>query len=146
MMKIRLSLLVFVMLIAGSSAMSQATGGISVGKGSHPVVKNKPDPEWPRSIKKKSSLTIILRCVFASDATVKNIRFVETKPNSPDDYSAAEVNDLVQRAIDAAQKIKFTPAMKDGKPVSMWMELQYNFGPPSNNSSNSSDKKSDKPQ
>ena len=34
---------------------------------------------------------------------------------------------LTERAIEAAKRIKFTPAMKDGKPVSVWMQLEYNF-------------------
>ena len=34
---------------------------------------------------------------------------------------------LTERAIEAAKQIKFVPAMRDGHPVSMWMELQYNF-------------------
>ena len=29
--------------------------------------------------------------------------------------------------IAAAKGIRFVPATKDGHPVSMWMELQYNF-------------------
>jgi len=34
---------------------------------------------------------------------------------------------LTQQAIAAAKKIKFVPAMKGGKPVSMWMQLVYEF-------------------
>ena len=34
---------------------------------------------------------------------------------------------LTEAAIDAGKRIKFQPAVKDGKPVSYWMELVYNF-------------------
>jgi TonB family protein len=34
---------------------------------------------------------------------------------------------LNESAIDAARKIKFKPAMKDGKPVSFWMVVEMNF-------------------
>jgi len=34
---------------------------------------------------------------------------------------------LTRRAVDAARGITFQPAQIDGRPVSMWMELQYNF-------------------
>jgi hypothetical protein len=34
---------------------------------------------------------------------------------------------LTEQAITAARQIKFTPAMIDGTPVSMWMQLEYNF-------------------
>jgi hypothetical protein len=34
---------------------------------------------------------------------------------------------LTEHAVKAAQKIKFKPATRDGKPVAMWMQLEYNF-------------------
>jgi periplasmic protein TonB len=34
---------------------------------------------------------------------------------------------LNERAIDAARRIRFTPAKKDGVPVSMYVQVQYNF-------------------
>jgi hypothetical protein len=34
---------------------------------------------------------------------------------------------LTSQAAKAARKIEFTPATKDGRSVSMWVELQYNF-------------------
>lgn len=34
---------------------------------------------------------------------------------------------LNESAIDAARRIKFKPAMKDGKPVSFWMVVEMNF-------------------
>src|SRR5262249_46917514 len=60
--------------------------------------------------------TVVLRCVLASSGYVTNIREVSGLPNG-----------LTERAIQAARQIKFVPAVKDGRLVSMWMELQYNF-------------------
>lgn len=60
--------------------------------------------------------TVILKCVFAADGTVTNIRVIQGLPHG-----------LTERAIEAARKIKFIPATKDGKNVSMWMQLEYNF-------------------
>jgi hypothetical protein len=34
---------------------------------------------------------------------------------------------LTEAAIAAARQIKFEPATLDGKPVSMFMQLEYNF-------------------
>jgi len=34
---------------------------------------------------------------------------------------------LTEESIKAAQKMEFVPAMKDGKAVSMWMQLEYDF-------------------
>jgi len=60
--------------------------------------------------------TVVLRVVFSKNGEVTNIQVVSKLPHG-----------LTQRAIEAARAIRFTPAMKDGQPVSMWMELQYNF-------------------
>jgi TonB family protein len=57
-----------------------------------------------------------LRCIFAADGRVRNIKVIKGLPNG-----------LTERAIEAARLIKFIPATKDGKPVSMWMQLEYNF-------------------
>ena len=62
--------------------------------------------------------TVILRVVFAKSGQVENIRVLSGLPYG-----------LTEQAIAAARKIKFTPARKDGKPVSMWMQLEFNFTP-----------------
>jgi len=58
----------------------------------------------------------MLRAVFAGNGTVTDV-FV----------SQALAFGLTAQAVEAAKGIRFTPATKDGKPVSMWLELQYNF-------------------
>lgn len=60
--------------------------------------------------------TVILRAVFSSNGTVEHILTLRSLPAG-----------LTEVAIQAAKKIRFTPATRDGKPVSMIMELQYNF-------------------
>ena len=62
--------------------------------------------------------TVILKVVFAKNGQVQNIRVASGLPYG-----------LTEEAINAASKVKFTPAMKDGKPVSMWFQLEYNFAP-----------------
>ena len=59
---------------------------------------------------------VILKVILSKTGEVVNIRVVSGLPYG-----------LTQRAIDAARGIKFTPAIKDGKSVSMWMQLEYNF-------------------
>jgi len=34
---------------------------------------------------------------------------------------------LTTQAVKAARRIKFQPAVKDGEPVSMYINLEYNF-------------------
>ena len=60
--------------------------------------------------------TVVLKVIFSANGSVVNIVTASGLPSG-----------LTERAIDAARKIKFIPAMKDGKYVSMWMQLEYNF-------------------
>ncbi len=59
---------------------------------------------------------VVLRAVFAEDGRVKHILVLQAVPGG-----------LTEVAVKAARGIKFIPATKDGKPVSMWMQLEYNF-------------------
>ena len=59
---------------------------------------------------------VVLKAVFSANGSVTNIRTAEGLPFG-----------LTEQAIDAARKIKFIPAVKEGKFVSMWMQLEYNF-------------------
>ena len=126
-MKTRILFVCCLIAIAALPVFCQSSEVIGSGKTSHPVVKNKPEPEWPKSIEKKVDCTIVLRAVFTSKATVTNVRFVVARPASPDSLSDKDIYALAERAIKAAYQIKFVPATKDGRPVSMWMELEYNF-------------------
>ena len=80
-------------------------------------VLEKPEPTYTESARKFGVTgTIVLRCVFSKNGEVTNIHVVRKLPHG-----------LTDKALAAARAIRFTPAMKDGQPVSMWMELQYNF-------------------
>lgn len=78
---------------------------------------SKPEPQYTEDARKNQITgTVVLKVVFASNGTVSNIRTVSGLPYG-----------LTERAIAAARQIKFVPATKDGRPVSMWMQLEYNF-------------------
>lgn len=81
------------------------------------ILAMKPEPMYTRQAKRREIVgTVVLKAVFAANGTVTNIRTVSDLPAG-----------LTENAIDAARKIKFIPAMKDGKYVSMWYQLEYNF-------------------
>ena len=81
-----------------------------------------PDPGYTKAARKNGTEgTVILKVVLAKNGQVTNIRTVSGLPDG-----------LTEQAIETAKKIKFTPAMKDGKPVSMWMQLEFNFSSPQN--------------
>ena len=80
-------------------------------------VLDKPEPTYTEAARKNQITgTVVLRAVFSSAGAVTNIHAVSGLPDG-----------LTERAIAAAKQIRFVPATKDGHPVSMWMELQYNF-------------------
>lgn len=80
-------------------------------------VTKKPEPSYTREARKRGIQgTVVLRCIFDSTAQITHLHVVSGLPYG-----------LTDRAIQAARKIRFTPALKDGHPVSMWMQLEYNF-------------------
>lgn len=81
------------------------------------LVLTKPEPAYTQAAKEAQiEGTVVLRAVFAADGTVSNILVVSSLPKG-----------LTQRAIQGARKIKFVPAEINGRPVSMFMQLEYNF-------------------
>src|ERR1044072_14683 len=80
-------------------------------------VNRKPEPKYTKEARKLGITgTVVLRCIFRSSGKVTDITAIQGLSNG-----------LTERAIEAAKNIKFQPAMKDGHPVSMWMQLEYNF-------------------
>src|SRR5678816_3888857 len=80
-------------------------------------VLSKPEPQYTEEARKNQITgTVVLRAVFTSGGQVTNIRSVSGLPFG-----------LTERAIAAARQIKFSPAMKDGHAVSMYIQLEYNF-------------------
>ncbi|MBA3255209.1 MAG: energy transducer TonB [Pyrinomonadaceae bacterium] len=80
-------------------------------------VLSKPEPQYTEEARKNQITgTVVLRAVFTSGGQVTNIRSVSGLPFG-----------LTERAIAAARQIRFSPATKDGRPVSMYIQLEYNF-------------------
>lgn len=80
-------------------------------------VLSKPEPQYTEEARKNQVTgTVVLRAIFTSGGQVSNIRAVSGLPFG-----------LTERAIAAARQIRFTPATKDGRPVSMYIQLEYNF-------------------
>ena len=78
---------------------------------------SKPEPHYTEEARRNQiSGTVMLRVVFSSSGEVVQINALRTLPFG-----------LTERAIVAARQIKFVPAMKGGRPVSVHMQLEYNF-------------------
>jgi tetratricopeptide (TPR) repeat protein len=103
------------------TASYRKSAGIDVFSGREVTTKarvlRKPEPQYTEAARKNGVVgTIVLRALFASDGTVKHFLVVRGLPDG-----------LTERAISAARLIKFTPATIDGRPVSMFVQLEYNF-------------------
>ncbi len=80
-------------------------------------VLEKPEPTYTESARKFGvEGTVVLRAVFSGKGEVTNLHVMSALPHG-----------LTRKAIDAARGIRFETAQLDGHPVSMWMQLQYNF-------------------
>ena len=80
-------------------------------------VLSKPEPQYTEDARRNQVTgTVVLRVVFASSGEVMQIRAVRTLPFG-----------LTERAIAAARQIRFVPAKRDGRAVSVSMQLEYNF-------------------
>ncbi len=78
---------------------------------------SKPEPQFTEEARRNQITgTVMLRVVFTSSGQVEQIRAVQTLPFG-----------LTEKAIAAARQIRFQPATKGGRPVSVYMQLEYNF-------------------
>jgi len=77
----------------------------------------KPEPRYTESAREAQVTgTVALRAVFGSDGNVRHILVLTGLPNG-----------LTEASIRAARQIKFIPAMIDGRTVSMFVQIEYNF-------------------
>lgn len=82
-------------------------------------ILSRPKPLYTEEARKNLvSGTVVLKAVLAANGQVTQIRAIQGLPNG-----------LTEQAIAAAMQVKFTPAMKDGHPVSQWIQFEYNFSP-----------------
>jgi TonB family protein len=80
-------------------------------------ILSKPEPSYTEAARIAGVTgTVVIKCVFASDGEIRYLVITRALPYG-----------LTSRAVQAARRIKFVPAMKDGRPASMFMQLEYNF-------------------
>ena len=81
------------------------------------IVGLKVEPRYSEEARRNDVTgAVVLKCLFADNGSITNISIVQGLPNG-----------LTERAIAAARKMKFVPAMKDGRYVSTWMPVEFYF-------------------
>ncbi|MBV9960141.1 MAG: energy transducer TonB [Acidobacteria bacterium] len=80
-------------------------------------ILSKPSPHYSEEGRQyQVTGTVVLMMIFSADGKVRGLIPVHTLPHG-----------LTAEAIKAARAIRFIPAMKDGKPVSQFVQVEYNF-------------------
>jgi len=100
------------------SGMGTGGGVYKIGGGvSSPVPIYKPEPEYSEEARKaKFQGSVLLAIVILADGTTTNIRVIRPLGLGLD-----------EKAIEAVQKWKFRPSMKDGRPVAVSANVEVNF-------------------
>ncbi|MEA2173050.1 MAG: hypothetical protein QOD00_642 [Blastocatellia bacterium] len=80
-------------------------------------ILTRPQPQYTESAHEHGiEGTVVIRAVLDSSGEMKSIRVVSGLPYG-----------LTEKAVAAAHQIKFVPAVKDGRPVSQYIQIEYNF-------------------
>lgn len=88
--------------------------GFALAQNSPVKILEQPKPELPKDFGLNDSQgSIVLRVVFLADGTIGEISPISTLPS------------LTDLAVEAAKKIKFEPAVKDGKPTTVTKSVTY---------------------
>lgn len=80
-------------------------------------ILGRPEPVYTEEARRNQVTgTVVLRAISAFDGKVRSVRVVKGLPDG-----------LSQMAVRAARRIKFVPATVNGKPVSQYIQIEYNF-------------------
>ena len=80
-------------------------------------ILSKPEPQYSEAARKAGVAGMVsLRAVFSVEGELKHILITRALGYG-----------LTTQAVQAARQIRFNPAMKDGVPVSMAVQIEYNF-------------------
>ena len=80
-------------------------------------ILSKPQPSYTEEARQNQvEGVVVLRVILSSNGTIVGISVISGLPYG-----------LTERAIAAARQIKFTPAQKDGVPVTVAMQVEYKF-------------------
>jgi TonB family protein len=81
------------------------------------LITFKPEPGFTEDARKNNVTGVVrLRAILHASGAIQNISVVKGLPDG-----------LTEKAISAARQIRFTPAEKDGRSVSQYVVLEYNF-------------------
>ena len=81
------------------------------------IITARPEPLYTQEARRESVTgTVVLRLVLGADGRVTDVRVVKALPGG-----------LTEQAVEAARGIEFIPAQRDGRAVSQYVTVEYNF-------------------
>lgn len=91
---------------------------VSAKEADQPVqMTKKPSPDYTREARRNGVQGFVtLKVLLTAESKVSRVRVLKGLPGG-----------LTENAIRAACKIQFKPAMKDGRPVSTWVRVEFAF-------------------
>jgi TonB family protein len=100
---------------AGGSSGTEVYSNKTVDR--RPILVLKMEPSYTEEARSnRVTGAVILQAVFSANGSVTDITIVSELPFG-----------MTEQALEATRKIKFIPAVKEGKFVSVRMQLEYNF-------------------
>lgn len=106
-------------LLDKAAALKDEEENVVPGKelSSKPKILAKPHPDYPSAARRNgTSGTVVLKVLLSSSAKVTTVKVVRDLPDG-----------LTESAVKAACRIRFNPGMKDGRPVSYYVLVEYGF-------------------
>lgn len=78
---------------------------------------HRPHPDFTEEARRNNVRgRVRIRAVLAADATVRHVLVLEGLPHG-----------MTEECVNASRGIRFTPAVRNGRPVSQFIVLEYNF-------------------
>ena len=83
------------------------------------LIVSKPEPRFPRGERERNksvSVTVVLRVVLSASGEARDAFLLKGSPDA-----------FAESCVEAAKRVKFRPAVRDGRQVSQFVTLEYNF-------------------
>ena len=96
---------------------SEVTGFTAKEVDTKAEITSRPEPTYTRDARRMGVQgVVVLKVLLLADGKLDRVRVVRRLPYG-----------LTENAIFAACKVKFRPAMKEGKEVAQWVTIEYGF-------------------
>ena len=97
--------------------LASMQAGRTTAVDSRPVILNQPIPRYTEEARRRGvSGQVTMRVLVGADGEVKQVKVISGLPYG-----------LSEQAVEAVRKMRFKPAMKDGRPVAYWLPVSIEF-------------------